>query len=271
MFLHGSGVSARYWGEQLRALAGSARVVAVDLPGHGESEEAATPGLADYADVTAALIDALGAWPAIAVGHSLGGAVAIALAARRPGDVCGLVLLSACAQLPQVSTSAQWLWSSLPTTLRRVLFFVTAKNLLFAAGASPAAVALGMQELRACRPRTLAADVAIARSMDLTASAAALRVPTLILCGSRDRVTPPALSRHLHATIAGSRLEMVDGAGHMLLIEAPDVVSRAIAAFSTSVSQRFAAAGGVRIATDASVLARWRRALRRLVARVRRR
>src|SRR5205085_252813 len=81
----------------------------------------------------------------------------------------------------------------------------------------PAAVALGMQELRACRPRTLAADVAIAREMDLTATAADVRVPTLLLCGSRDRVTPPALSRDLHAMIAGARPEIVDGAGHMRL------------------------------------------------------
>jgi len=74
---------------------------------------------------------------------------------------------------------------------------------LFAAGASRAAVALGMQELRACRPQTLAADVAIARSMDVTQAAGALRVPTLILCGSRDRVTPPALARHCLGATAG--------------------------------------------------------------------
>jgi hypothetical protein len=196
---------------------------------------------------------------------------ALALAARRPAEVCGLVLVSSCARLPQVSSSAQWLWGSLPATVRRALFFVTAKNILFAAGASPAAVALGMQELRACRPRTLAADVAIARGMDLTPAAADVRVPTLILCGSRDRVTPPALSRHLHATIAGSRLEIVDGAGHMLLIEAPGVVSRAIAAFATSVSRQFAPTAGVSVAADTSVFARWRRALRRLIVRVRRR
>ena len=271
VFLHGSGVSARYWTDQLRALAGTARVLALDLPGHGESEDAATPDLAHYADVTAALIDTLGAWPAIAIGHSLGGAVALALAARRPAEVCGLVLVSSCARLPQVSTSAQWIWGSLPAAVRRALFFVTAKNVLFAAGASPAAVALGMQELRACRPRTLAADVAIAREMDLTATAADVRVPTLLLCGSRDRVTPPALSRDLHAMIAGSRLEIVDGAGHMLLIEAPGVVSRAIAAFATSVSRQFAPTAGVSVATDTSVFARWRRALRRLIALVRQR
>ena len=107
--------------------------------------------------------------------------------------------------------------------------------------------------------------------MDLTATAADVRVPTLLLCGSRDRVTPPALSRDLHAMIAGSRLEIVDGAGHMLLIEAPGVVSRAIAAFATSVSRQFAPTAGVSVATDTSVFARWRRALRRLIALVRRR
>jgi len=269
LFIHGSGMSARYWSDQLRALADTARVLAVDLPGHGESDDAPTPSLARYADVTAGVIDALGARPAIAVGHSLGGAVAVALAARRPADVCGLVLLSTCARLPAVPTSAQWLWASLPASLRRVLFFVTAKNILFAAGASRAAVALGMQELRACRPQTLAADVAISRSMDVTEAAAALRVPALILCGSRDRVTPPALSRHLHATIAGSRLDLVDGAGHMLLIEASGVVNRAIAAFAASITPRPAARAHAGAA--ARPASRWRRALRRLVALVRRR
>src|SRR5437016_3776824 len=120
VFIHGSGMSARYWSDQTRALADTARVLAVDLPGHGDSDDAPAPSLAHYADATAGVIDALGARPAIVVGHSLGGAVAVALAARRPADVCGLVLLSACARVPPVSPSAQWLWASLPTPLRRV-------------------------------------------------------------------------------------------------------------------------------------------------------
>lgn len=260
VFLHGSGVSARYWNDQLRALARAARVVAIDLPGHGESDKAPEAGLAQYADVTARALDELDAWPAIAIGHSLGGAVAMTLTARRAADVHGLVLMSSCARLPAASTSVQWFWASLPTSLRRLLFFVTAKNVLFASGASPAAVALGMQELRACRPETLAADVAIARSMDLTAIAGALRVPTLILCGSRDRVTPPALSRDLHAMIAGSRLEIVEGAGHMLLIEASDVVNRAIAAFAGEIGDRSATA-----TAWTRWRPRWRHALRRIV------
>ena len=265
VFIHGSGMSARYWSDQTRALADTARVLAVDLPGHGDSDDAPAPSLAHYADATAGVIDALGARPAIVVGHSLGGAVAVALAARRPADVCGLVLLSACARVPPVSPSAQWLWASLPTPLRRLLFFVTAKNVLFAAGASPAAIALGMQELRACRARTLAADVAIARSMDVTELAGRLRVPALILCGSRDRVTPLALSRHLNATIAGSRLSLVDGAGHMLLIEAPAVVNREISAFAASIARQLPPPP-IAFARRRS---RWSRMLQRVLALVR--
>jgi 3-oxoadipate enol-lactonase len=266
VFIHGSGVSARYWSNQLRGLADTARVLALDLPGHGESEDAPAPSLVDYADVTARVIDALDAWPVIAVGHSLGAAVAMALAAGRATGVRGLVLLSGCARLPAVPTSTQWLWASLPASLRRVLFFVTAKNVLFAAGASRAAVALGMHELRGCRTRTLAIDVGIARSMDLTELAAGLRVPALILCGSHDRVTPPAASRHLHATIAGSRLSLVDGAGHMLLIEAPNVVNQEIATFVGSIARRQPAPAPA----AASQPSRLHRALRRLVAFVRR-
>jgi 3-oxoadipate enol-lactonase len=266
VFLHGSGMSARYWSAQLHALAGTARVLAVDLPGHGDSDADASPSLAQYADVTAGVIDALGAWPAILIGHSLGGAVAIALATQRVADVRGLVLLSTCARLPAVATSVQWLWGSIPAPLRRMLFFHGAKDLLFAAGASPAAIALGMQELRTCRAHTLAADVAIARGMDMRVAAAALRVPTLILCGGRDRVTPPALSRHLHAAIAGSHLQIVEDAGHMLLMEAPDVVNRAIDAFAASLAQQ-----RLSPAAAATSSTRWANALRRFVAFVRRR
>ena len=235
VLVHGSGVNARYWIEQLRGLR-AARVLAIDLPGHGESDPTATNSIEHHADMTAGFIDALGVAPAIVVGHSLGGAVALALAARRPSAVEGLVLLSACARLPSAGLSAQWLLPFLPGPVRKALFFMTAQGLLFSASASGRAVSLGMQELRACRPETIASDVAMSRSMDLTAMAKALRVPALVLCGSRDQIAPPAASIELNTLIAGSRLRIVQGAGHMVLIEAPDVVNREIQAFADAVA-----------------------------------
>src|SRR5204863_507412 len=83
----GSRVSARYWVNQLRGLERALRVVALDLPGHGQSEPVPHPGIVAYGEVAARLLDALGTGPVIAAGHSLGGAVAIELAARQPDAV----------------------------------------------------------------------------------------------------------------------------------------------------------------------------------------
>jgi pimeloyl-ACP methyl ester carboxylesterase len=235
LLIHGSGINARYWVDQLRGLR-AARVLAIDLPGHGESDDTAMQSIEHHADVAADFIDALGATPVIAVGHSLGGAIALVLAARRPASVHGLVLLSTCARLPSASGPAQWLLPFLPRPVRKAMFFVTAQGLLFASSASRRVVSLGMQELRACRPETLARDVALSRSMNLTAVAKALKVPVLVLCGSRDQITPPALSTELHTLIAGSRLRIVEGAGHMVLMEAPEVVNAEIQAFADAVA-----------------------------------
>jgi len=71
--------------------------------------------------------------------------------------------------------------------------------------------------------------------MDLTRQATRVTVPTLIMCGSRDRLTPPALSQRLSDLIPRSRLRLVEGAGHMLLLEVPAHVSREILSFARSI------------------------------------
>src|SRR5207245_1911526 len=100
------------------------------------------------------------------------------------------------------------------------------KKVLFAPEASADAVAITMQELRACRPETILNDVRAARAMDLTEQAGGLDVPTLVLAGSRDRLTTPALAERLSALIRGSRLRIVAGAGHLVPLEAPPRVNR---------------------------------------------
>ncbi len=212
-------------------------MVAIDLPGHGESDAILKPTVEGYADAAHALLDVLATGPVFVAGHSLGGAVALALAARHPGVVKGLVLVSACAKLPEAEGSlGRVLYWYLPAPLRKLLFFSMTKKVLFAPGAPGSAIRLGMQEIRACRPETIQQDVAAAKAMDLEDAARGVRVPTLILCGSRDRLTPPVLSQRLHELIAGSRLEIVHGAGHMLLLEASERVSQAILDFVEAVA-----------------------------------
>ena len=234
LLIHGSGVSAGYWIHQLRGLADRFRVTAIDLPGHGKSDPIPRASVEEYAETVAGLLEALHTGPVLVVGHSLGGAVAMALAARRPETVTGLVLVASCAKLPRVdATRERWL-ACLPGPLRRVLFLWTAQKLLFSAAAPSHAVSLGMQELRSCRAETVVEDVHAAQAMDLTRQARALEVPTLILCGSRDRLTPPALSEHLSGLIPRSGLHIIEGAGHMVLLEAPERVNQEILGFAAS-------------------------------------
>src|SRR5262245_25615640 len=236
LLIHGSGMSARSWVSQLEALSTRMRVIAVDLPGHGESSPPPGSSIEDYAAAVADFTVALGCGPVVVVGHSLGGSIALALAARQPALVRGLVLIASCVRPPLVDSVGDRLVALLPGPLRRVLFFSMAKKVLFAPGASADAIASGMQDLRACRPQTILADVRAARAMDLTARAAALDVPTLVLAGSRDRLTTPALAAELSALIRSARLRIADGAGHMLPLEAAGWVNGEILAFVDSLA-----------------------------------
>ena len=236
LLIHGSGVSAGYWINQLLGLQQAFRVTAIDLPGHGKSDPIARASVDTYADTVARFIDALGLRRVIVAGHSLGGAVAIALAARLRETVSGLVLLASCVKLPRVESPGERLLAFLPGPLRRILFFSMAQKLLFAPGVPLGAVSIGMQELRSCPPDTILQDVQAARAMDLTAQAAAIDVPTLVICGSRDRLTPPALSEQLRALIPRSTLGIIEGAGHMLLLEVPLRVNQAIFDFARSLT-----------------------------------
>jgi len=227
-------MNARSWVRQLQELGGALRMVALDLPGHGESDPAPGASVENYAAAVADFLSALESGPALIVGHSLGGSIAIALAARRPDLVRGLVLIASCVKLPLVDSVGERLVAYLPGPLRRLLFFSMVKKVLFAPEAAADAVAITMQELRACRPETIQNDVRSAREMDLTAQASGLDVPALVLAGNHDRLTTPALAERLSALIRGSRLRLVDGAGHMLPLEAPQWVNREIVTFVDS-------------------------------------
>jgi pimeloyl-ACP methyl ester carboxylesterase len=235
LLIHGAGMSARSWTDQLRGLARFLRVVAIDLPGHGESDPIGEATVDVYGDTAHQLLDALGIGRAFVAGHSLGGAIALALAARHPETVEGLVLLSSFAKLPSRNGALEGLLRLLPGPLQKMLFLPMAQPILFGPGASSGAVRLGLAELRACHPDTIVKDMAAATAMDLEGAAVGLRQPTLVLCGTQDMLTPVALSERLNDLIPNSRLRLLEGAGHMLPLETPEQVNRAILDFVGSV------------------------------------
>jgi pimeloyl-ACP methyl ester carboxylesterase len=237
LLIHGAGMSARSWALQLQGLGTSHQVLAMDLPGHGASDAISDPSVESYADAACALLATLGIGPVFVAGHSLGGSVALSLAARNPELVKGLILISSCAKIPQSSGSFKTLLGSLPVPFGRMLFSSTARSFLFALGATNSAVQLALKDLRNCRPETVKKDMAAAEAMNLENAAQNLRSPTLILCGTSDIVTPLRLSEKLADLIPNAQLHVVDRAGHMLPLEAPERVNREILGFVASVEE----------------------------------
>ena len=230
LLIHGAGVSARTWVHQLRGVAGIVRPIAIDLPGRRESDAIADPTLVAYAEMAYQALRRLHDGPAFVAGHSLGGAVAQVLAERHPEMVKGLVLISTCAKMPRVDGTTRAL-AAVPWPFRRAALQWAARRTLLGPCASSDAVGMTLDEIRECRTWTIQTDVAIGRAIDVEDAARRIRVPTLILCGDRDELTPPPLSQRLGVLIPASRVEIVPSAGHMLPLEAPELVNRAIVDF----------------------------------------
>jgi len=104
--------------------------------------------------------------------------------------------------------------------------------------------------------------------MNMAETAARLDVPTLILCGSRDKLTPPALSERLCGLIPRSRLRIIEGAGHMLPLECPDRVNQEILEFAGALGAPSVAAAAMEAPRERSLAQRGRDRVDRIRALV---
>ncbi len=230
VLLHGAGGSAEHWPPEIRSLPGR-RVLAVDLPGHGAAPGAGERSVAAYARAVADLLGRRGAAPAVVVGHSLGGAIALALALDFPALVAGLVLVGTGARLrvsPAILEAA-----ATPDSLAGTARIVAGWS--FGPGVATAAVEELARRLAATAPGLLHGDFAACDAFDAMDRLGEIRVPTLVVCGTEDRLTPPKYSAVLAQRIAGARLESIADAGHMAMLEDPAAVAAAISAFLATV------------------------------------
>jgi pimeloyl-ACP methyl ester carboxylesterase len=209
-------------------------VLAVDLPGHGAAPGPAPRSIGALAEALEALLDDSGVARAAVAGHSMGGAVALSLALSRPERVAALALVGTGARLrvaPELLAAA-----ARPDGL------VLAARQLADSSFGPAASA----EARDARARAFAAlaagllhgDLAACDAFDVMDRLAELRVPAVVVCGTEDRLTPPRYASFLAERIAGARLALVPGAGHLVMLEEPRAVTAAIAALLAGAERR---------------------------------
>lgn len=219
-----------FWPAQIRRLHGQ-RVFAPDLPGHGKSSGLGHHTIADYADVLVEFVKSLNLSTVVLIGHSMGGAIALEFAARLPSRVLGLVLMGSGARL---RVSAELLrTASSSETFPEAIKLLT--QLSFASQTDSRLKELASRRLAETRLPVLHGDLLACDAFDASGRLASISAPTLIVCGAADKMTAPIHSVYLREHIAGARLEIVADAGHMVMLEKPEVVAQLLSDFLDSV------------------------------------
>lgn len=260
LLVHGWGGSSRHWLGAFAALAAQHELIAPDLPGFGDSPPARAPtSLSTLRDATIALCDALGLGRVAVAGHSLGAAVALLLAAERPAQVARLALASfglprsaaeaasvaavhlqlragAATWAPWLSMWAPWLAASRP--MRTLAWSAPPLPALLAAPLvhrlselPPAVLALGAADLAAMDARAGLEAASTTGDPRVTAAAPLVRAPALVLGGREDRLFPPDAARALATAMPRAELLLLDGCGHLPMVEAPARFYDALGAF----------------------------------------
>lgn len=220
VFLHAAGSSGDQWVQQRLAFAARHEVATPDLPGHGSSAEAP---LERIEDIAAWVARTQAVERAVVVGHSMGAAVALALAASHP--VRGLVLVGAASRLPVPAGFVEEVARDPAIAAERL---ATAG---FASGARAGLVDRASAFLTRTDPEVLARDFAASSAFDARDLLARIRVPTRVIVGAEDRMTPLADAEAMARGIAGAELHVVPGAGHMVMLERPREFNAALASF----------------------------------------
>jgi pimeloyl-ACP methyl ester carboxylesterase len=240
VLLHGFPLDSRVWAGQRDALSKDRRVITPDLRGFGKSPSADAFTMESIADDVHALLADLGALPVILGGLSMGGYAALAYAKKYPADLAGLILIDtrAEADTPEGREARQKMIDAV-----RARGSVAAAEMMMPkmlAPDTPSKQPDVARDLRAIMesqpPRTIEnALVALRDRPDFRKDLASIAVPTLILVGDADAITPPAMAETLHKNIPNSQLTVIRQAGHMTPMEQPDQVSRAIEGFVRSI------------------------------------
>jgi pimeloyl-ACP methyl ester carboxylesterase len=227
VLIHGAGGSHLYWPPEIRRLRGYC-VYALDLPGHGKSSTLdGQQSIEGYAHHVIQWLDALQLRRAVLIGHSMGSAIALLLALDQTETVVGLGLIGAGARLrvlPQILNFA-----TDPTTFYKATDLLVSHS--FNASAPARLVELASRRLAETRQSVLYGDLVACDRFDVMDRLGSISQPTLVLCGADDQMTPLRFSQFLSSSIPEARLEVIPGAGHMVMLEKPGQVAESLFSF----------------------------------------
>ena len=236
VFLHGVGSDKSVWRPQLDHFSGERRAIAFDYPGYGDSDPAADGTTREtYAEAILSAMSELQVPRAHVCGLSLGGVVAIAMHARAADRCASLILADTFAVHPE----GRAIYDRSIAASGDLRAMAEARvDVLLAQPADPAVRGEVIETMARIEPAAYRIGAEAVWLADQRERAHDIRIPTLVVCGDHDHVTPPALSRDLTHLIPGARYEPVEGAGHIANLEKPEAFNTLVGAFIRGVDSR---------------------------------
>jgi len=238
VLLHAFPLHSGMWAPQLDALATGRRVIAPDLPGFGGShgpDSMYRYTMAGFADLVAGLLDRLALGRVVLGGLSMGGYVAFAFLRQHRERVAALILADTraaadTAQACERRTDQQDRVARIGTTalIEELLVGLLAEDTM---ALRPDLV----EQVRGLMANSAAGYIGALEAMkhrpDATPELAGIPVPTLLLVGADDALSPPEVARDMHGRIPGAELAVLPAAGHLSNLEAADGFNRAVSGF----------------------------------------
>jgi len=232
VLVHGLGSSSEVWRDSIRYLARGYRVVAIDLPGYGKSDKPRSDYSIEYhAAALNDFIDALGADKVALVGNSMGGWVSAIIALNHPEKVSHLILVDSAGLRRDTGASAVNLNPATKEEMRTLLLSLFADK----AFVTEKLVNDQWEYRKDIRHSVKATLESLKTKLPLLDDRLKnIKVPTLIIWGGEDTLTPLAYAERFAKGVPGSKLVVIDHAGHLPQIEKPEAFYRAVKGFVRS-------------------------------------
>lgn len=228
------GVTREMWAPQVAELSGTWRVLSYDHPGHGGSPDPAAASIPAFAAQLHALLGDLGVDRFSLWGLSMGGMVAMSLAASHPGQVERLALSATTLAFPSPEPWHDRARAVRAEGLGAVADMVMGRFFSDSFRESQADTVRRFRDaLLSCSPEGYARCCEALAAWRFTRGAE-ISCPTLVLAGGQDSATPAELSQAVADAIPGARLETIAGAGHLLTVEKPAEATTRVRAFLES-------------------------------------
>ena len=232
LFIHGAGGGQYTWSYQKGFFEKEFNPVIIELPGHGASGGEGEEEIGKYAEHVYAFLKALGLEKVFLVGHSMGGAITQTLALTHAEMMKGIVLVGTGARLRVFPMILDGIKINFEETVQKINQFS------FSRKAQADVIEKSVSFMLQCRPEVLYGDFLACDRFDLMNKVEKIVLPTLILCGDDDQLTPVKYSQFLNSRMKGSKLEVLPNAGHMVMMEAAQAFNGKVREFIFESSNR---------------------------------